>query len=132
MLKREKIKMLLLYMLFGVGTTAVNLLLFWLLYYSLQTGTIISNTVAWLGSVLFAFVTNKWYVFESKDWNLKLTAKELLSFSGCRGITGLMDLAAVYITVDLLHHEAMLMKILVSVLVIILNYVASKIIFRKK
>lgn len=124
--------MLLLYMLFGAGTTLVNILLFELFYYQLEAGTIASNVIAWAGSVLFAFVTNKWYVFESKDWNLKLTAREFVSFTGCRGLTGLMDLAVMCIGVDMLHYEARIVKLLVNILVIILNYIASKVIFRKK
>ncbi len=131
MMNRKKIKMLLLYMLFGVGTTMVNLILFEWLYYKLEAGTIISNVLAWAGAVLFAFATNKRYVFESKDWNLKLTVREFVSFTGCRGATGLMDLLVMYITVDLLHYEARMMKLLVNILVILLNYIASKIIFRK-
>ncbi|MBE7043551.1 MAG: GtrA family protein [Ruminococcaceae bacterium] len=132
MMNNKKIKMLLLYVIFGVGTTIVNLLLFQWLYYGLGAGTVVSNVLAWVGAVLFAFVTNKWFVFESKKWNLKLICKELSSFAGCRCATGLLDLVAVYITVDLLHQEAMHMKIIINILVIILNYVASKIIFRKK
>ncbi len=132
MMNQKKVKMLLLYMLFGAGTTIVNLLLFEWFYYRLEAGTVISNVIAWVGSVLFAFVTNKWYVFESKDWNLKLTAREFVSFTGCRGATGLMDLVVMYITVDMFHYEARIMKFLVNILVILLNYIASKIIFRKK
>lgn len=120
-----------LYVLFGAGTTLVNLLLFEWLYYGVQAGTVVSNSIAWAGSVLFAFVTNKWFVFESKSWNLKLTVNELISFVGCRLATGLMDLALICITVDLLHYEARIMKILVNVLVVILNYIASKVIFKK-
>lgn len=131
-MNRQKCKMLLLYMLFGVGTTLVNLILFDWFYYRLCAGTIISNIVAWIGAVLFAFVTNKWYVFESKTWRWRVTVKEFISFSGCRGATGLMDLAMMYITVDLLHRNAMIMKLLVNIVVIILNYIASKVIFRKK
>ena len=132
MMNQKKTKMLLLYMLFGAGTTLVNLVLFDLFYYRLGSGTVISNIVSWVGSVLFAFVTNKWYVFESKDWNFRLTAKEFMSFAGCRSATGLLDLTFIYISVDMLHHEAMVMKILVNILVIILNFVGSKMIFKKK
>ncbi len=132
MMNRKKIKMLLLYILFGAGTTIVNLLSFEWLYYRVAAGTIVSNTIAWIGAVLFAFATNKWYVFESKSWNLKLTVHEFISFVGCRGVTGLLDLVAMYITVDCFHFEAMVMKVLVNILVILLNYIASKIIFKKK
>lgn len=129
---RQKCKMLLLYVLFGAGTTLVNLILFEWFYYQLSAGTIVSNVVAWIGAVLFAFVTNKWYVFESKTWRLPVAAREFISFAGCRGATGLLDLAIMYLTVDLLHRNAMVMKLLVNIVVIILNFIASKLIFRKK
>ena len=128
----QKYKMLLLYVLFGAGTTLVNIVLFEWFYYGLSAGTVISNVVAWIGAVLFAFVTNKWYVFESKTWTLSVVTREFVSFAGCRGATGLMDLAIMYISVDLLHHDARLMKLLVNIVVIILNYIASKVIFRQR
>ena len=119
-------------MLFGAGTTIVNLLLFEWLYYRVAAGTIVSNIIAWIGAVLFAFATNKWYVFESKSCNLKLTVHEFLSFVGCRGATGLIDLLVMYIMVDCFRYEVMVMKVLVNVLEILLTYIASKIIFKKK
>lgn len=123
-------KMLVLYLIFGAGTTLVNLLLFHLFYYQLEWGTVVSNIISWIGAVLFAFITNKWFVFESKSRNLKLVATELIGFFGARVITGLIDLGLMYVTVDLWHREAMMMKLLVNVIVIILNYVASKFIFK--
>lgn len=126
----KKMKMLVLYLIFGVGTTLVNLLLFHLFYYQLEWGTVVSNVISWVGAVLFAFITNKWFVFESKSWNLKLVATELIGFFGARVITGLIDLGLMYLLVDLLSREAMTMKLLVNVIVIILNYVASKVIFK--
>ncbi len=129
---RQKAKLLFLYMLFGTGTTIVNLVLFNWFYYGLAAGTIVSNVIAWIGAVLFAFVTNKWYVFESKCWHWRVALREFLSFAGCRGATGLMDLVMMYTTVDLLHQNAMIMKLIVNVFVVILNYIAGKVIFRKK
>lgn len=130
MMNGKKMKMLVLYLIFGAGTTLVNLLLFHLFYYQLEWGTVVSNIISWIGAVLFAFITNKWFVFESKSRNLKLVATELIGFFGARVITGLIDLGLMYVTVDLWHREAMMMKLLVNVIVIILNYVASKFIFK--
>ncbi len=130
MMSEKKAKMLLLYLIFGAGTTLVNLLLFEFLYYQLELGTIVSNLISWIGAVLFAFITNKWYVFESKSWNFRLTLKELIGFSGARVMTGLIDLCFMYVTVDFWDLEARIMKLLVNIIVIILNYVASKIIFK--
>ena len=130
MMNGKKMKMLVLYLIFGAGTTLVNLLLFHLFYYQLEWGTVVSNIVSWIGAVLFAFITNKWFVFESKSRNLKLMVKELIGFFGARVITGVIDLGLMYLLVNLLSREAMTMKLLVNVIVIILNYIASKFIFK--
>ncbi len=80
----------------------------------------------------FAYVTNKLWVFESRSWEWKVLRKEVVSFAGCRLATGIMDLAIMYFFVDMMAWPAMLMKILSNVLVIVLNYVFSKLVIFKK
>ena len=99
----------------------------------------IANFVAWVLSVIFAFVTNKLWVFESKSWRFGLVMKELWLFVLARLITGVMEwfgvplLWAVGLNQKLFGIDGFLAKIIVSVLVVILNYVFSKlIIFRNK
>ena len=96
-------------------------------------GTLVSNGIAWVLSVLFAYVTNKIFVFESKTDGVREAVREFVSFIACRAGTGVLDMAVMYVTVDMLGWYDVLMKILSNIIVIILNFVFSKlVIFRKK
>lgn len=129
----NKYKMPILYIFFGGLTTLVNMLAYFLCYDMSHISNVISTIIAWVLSVLFAYITNKFYVFESKTVKKKALLFEVFSFFGCRGITGLLDLGIMWLTVDILHYNGLLMKLISNVIVIILNYVVSKVfIFRKK
>ena len=83
--------------------------------------------------MLTAFLTNKPFVFGSHDWSMKVLLPEAGSFFGCRLGSGLVELLLMHITVEMLGWPGMLMKLLVNVIVVILNYVASKLlVFRNK
>lgn len=125
-------KSIILYIVFGIGTSIVNFASYWLFADYLFLGTIVSTVLAWLFSVLFAFVTNKLFVFESKSFELKALVKEVFSFFSCRFLTGMLDVVIMVIGVDILGIYDMFVKIVSSILVTILNYVASKlVVFRK-
>lgn len=129
----KKYQSFLAYAVFGVLTTIVNIVVFNLCYEKAGMGNILSNICAWVMSVAFAYLTNKIWVFGSRSWKWEIVKKEAAAFVSCRLATGVMDIVIMYICVDLMHWPAMLMKILSNVLVIILNYVFSKlIIFKKK
>ena len=127
--------------------------------FSEKTAMTASNAVAWFLAVLFAFVTNKLIVFKSKEKTAKVLLPELLSFYASRGLTGLLEIFVPTLLVDwgitftvlgenglfpnalknsgfiytTLSDKGLVPKIIVSVVVIILNYVFSKlIVFRKK
>lgn len=129
----QKYRAILLYLVFGVLTTAVNLLAYLICYHKLGMPNLMSTAIAWLLSVFFAFITNKIWVFQSHSWEISILLYELTTFLSCRIATGVMDLAIMYITVDCLLWNEILWKLLSNMLVILLNFVASKvIIFRKK
>lgn len=99
----------------------------------------ISNAIAWFTAVVFAYITNKLFVFESKSWNVAEVWKEVVKFFGARITTGVIEIGGLpllyYIGVkqSLFGVEGFAAKILVSVIVVILNYVFSKIfVFNKK
>ena len=128
-----KYKFIILYGIFGVLTTVINIGVYGVLYSGLGVSNVISNVIAWVISVLFAFITNKLWVFESKNFNFKLFVKELGSFTVCRVATGVLDLVIMFVGVDLLKGPAIILKIASNIIVIILNYVMSKIfVFKKK
>lgn len=121
------------YLIFGVLTTVIDYVISNVLFYWTQVPTIPAQTIAWVAAVLFAFVTNKWWVFESHTLVPKEVWKEFVSFVACRVATFLFNLAALAVMVDWMHMEFFVCKLLISVVVVILNYVFSKIlIFAKK
>lgn len=128
----NKYREMILYLFFGGCTTLVNIIAYYICS-KIGIGTAVSTVIAWVLSVLFAYVTNRKYVFESKTIGFSTIIKETANFFLCRLATGLLDLAIMVVFVDLLHFNGMAIKILSNIIVIILNYVASKLlIFRKK
>lgn len=128
-----KYKEAILYLIFGGLTTLLNIVTYAVCSHLFHIDTLISNAIAWVAGVAFAYVTNKIFVFESKTDTLKELIKECASFVGCRLATGAMDMAIMYITVDVLRWPDIIMKVIANVLVIILNFVFSKLfIFAKK
>ncbi len=128
----NKIKELLWYAFFGVLTTLVNIISFYLLD---KTGinVYINNFIAWFLSVLFAFFTNKLFVFQSKSLDKKVMTKEILSFFFFRILSLGIDMLGMYICISLINLSKMLSKIIMNIIVIVANYVFSKIfIFKTK
>lgn len=128
----KKYRSFILYAVFGVFTTVVNLVVYHLCYYEAGMSNLLSNVFAWVMAVTFAYLTNKSWVFESRSWSWSVIRVEVPAFVSCRLATGIMDLAIMYISVDILGWHAMLMKFLSNVLVILLNYVFSKLVIFKK
>ena len=121
------------YLFFGAVTTLVNMVVYYLCYHLWGISSDLSTIIAWVLSVLTAFLTNKPFVFGSHDWSHKVLLPEAGSFFGCRLGSGILELVLMHITVEMLGWPGMLMKLLVNVIVVILNYVASKLlVFRKK
>ena len=122
-----------LYIVFGVLTTAINIIAFFACSRLINLGLIPSNIIAWILSVLFAFVTNKIYVFNSKNYNFSVVLRELIDFVISRGATGILDLGLMYLFVSVIGIEDMISKIVINIIVIILNYVLSKLyVFKNK
>lgn len=121
--KKGVFKELFMYVFFGVLTTAVNFAVYNSLYYLLDIGNSAANIAAWCASVLFAFVTNRRWVFGSGDKGVR---KEAAEFFLCRGATGILDLTIMIVTVDGLGLPAGGMKALANVLVVALNYFCGK------
>lgn len=121
------------YLFFGGLTTVVNYLVYFPLYNWLQLSATVSNAVAWVFAVAFAYLTNKPFVFKSFDWSAKTVIPELTKFVGCRIGSGAVETVLLLLCVDWLKWDGNLMKILTSILVVIINYIASKLlVFRKK
>ena len=143
-----KYRELITYVLFGGLTTLVNWAVYAIFTRILPPATPtglsefqlgVCTAIAWIAGVLFAFITNKVWVFESRSFAPQVLIKEFLSFVAARGVTGIIETVGLPLLVKLglnqsvFGIEGMLAKLLVSVVVVILNYVFSKlIVFRKK
>lgn len=142
-----KYKELIVYVIFGGLTTVVNLVVFTI--FSKLLGDekyLITNVIAWFAAVIFAYVTNKLWVFESKSWAGKVLLKEIPSFFAARVLSLLIEEAGLFLLVDLLSFKEisfeilsfeitgeLIAKVVLAVVVVIVNYVFSKlIIFKKK
>ena len=127
-----KYRGIILYIVFGALATAVNTGVYALCYHVLGIENVPSVVIAWLAAVILAFFTNKLWVFESRSFDAKTLRHEITTFFGARIATGVMDIVIMYIAVDLLHWNATVWKLISNALVIILNYVASKLVIFKK
>lgn len=121
------------YLIFGVLTTVVNFVFYWLFIEIIGIYYITSNVIAWIFAVIFAYVTNKLFVFESKSWEVKLVIKEVIAFGAARVLSLLFETGFLALTVEVMGVPKIIAKIIAAVFVVIINYVASKLfIFKKK
>ena len=127
----NKFREVLMYLFFGGLTTVVNIVSFYILR-KLSVEVYVSNIIAWLIAVIFAFITNKLFVFESRGKSKKENARELISFFGFRILSLGFDMGSMFLLIDILHVGEMISKILANILVIILNYIFSKLFIFKK
>ena len=128
----EKYRELISYLFFGVLTTAVNFVVYLPVYNILGLSASVSNMVAWVVAVVFAYFVNKIYVFRSLDWSRKTVVPELTKFVAARVLSGVLETGILLVTVDILGWNGNIWKFVTQVLVVISNYVFSKlIVFRK-
>ena len=146
------------YVFFGVLTTFVNLAVFYLTkklfaaigwngffntivpedskiveLFSGGSEYLDANLIAWVAGVIFAFVTNKLFVFESKSWRPSIAGKEFTGFVGARVFSLFVEMLGMFVMVTLLTWNELVAKLIVGVIVIIMNYIFSKLlIFKKK
>ncbi len=120
------------YLVFGVLTTVVNYLVYLPVYNVLGLSAALSNAIAWVVAVAFAYLTNKPFVFKSHDWSAKTVVPELTKFVSCRIASGVMETLILLVTVDLMRWNGNIWKLVTNVLVVIMNYFGSKLLVFKK
>ena len=135
----KKHKEIVLYIVFGALTTLVNYIVFYPLVNipgmkeNASWWTLVVNVIAWVAAVTFAYVTNKFFVFESKDKSGKTVWREILSFIGARVASLIIEEAILFLFVTLIHFNENAVKLIASIGTVIINYFFSKfVIFRKK
>ena len=128
----SKYRELIVYVIVGVITTIVSLLSYYLFAYTLEIQYLISNFLSWVCAVVFAYITNKVWVFQNYDFALSNIVKEIVAFIGARIATLGVDMLIMFVMVDMLSLQDLVAKITVQVIVTILNYILSKfLVFRK-
>ena len=121
------------YLFFGVCTTIVNYLIYIPCYNIWGLSASVSNMIAWIVAVAFAYLTNKPFVFKSNDWSAATVVPELTKFVGCRIGSGAAETLILFLAVDLLGWNGNVWKLLTQVMVVVLNYIGSKLlVFRHK
>lgn len=127
-----KYRELILYLVFGVLTTVVNYVSY-LIFAPLFETTTIPTVIAWVLSVVFAYFTNRVWVFQSHAKGAAALFREVLSFFGARLLSGVIDVGIMWVFADRMGLNDKIVKLASNVFVVIFNYVASKlVIFRKK
>lgn len=129
---KEEIVEKIAYLIFGGFTTVINIVVYWILTAFLGFNYLLASTIAWIVSVVFAFITNKLYVFRSNKNDLKSIIKESMSFLTFRILTLGLDLGTMFLMVQVIKTNDIFAKIVANILVIVVNYFASKLIIFKK
>lgn len=120
------------YLIFGVLTTLVDWAVYTILW-RYEVDYRVSTVISWCAAVLFAFGTNRQFVFQSTASDWRGVGKEFTAFVACRGLTGLFTLIGMIVMVQGLHLHEMIGKVFVSAASLVFNYVFSKlVIFKKK
>ncbi len=127
-----KYRSLIAYVFFGVLTTCVNVVSYYILTEITNCQNIPATAAAWAIAVCFAFITNKLLVFSSVSFKARVFIWEFCSFYACRLLTGCFDLTIMYLAVDIANLQPTIWKTLSDILAIILNYIASKCIVFKR
>ncbi|HBG4644838.1 TPA: GtrA family protein [Clostridioides difficile] len=121
-----------LYLFFGAFTTLVNIVSYLFFTRVILFNFMVANALAWILAVLFAYVTNKFFVFESKRIEIRFVFKEFLSFVSFRLLSGVVEMLIMYVMIDLLFVNDVIVKVFTNIVVIVLNYLFSKMIIFKK
>ena len=85
------------------------------------------NAIAWIISVVFAYITNKFFVFNSSYINKDVIIEEFIKFMNCRLISGLSEVVLLFLFVDLLLMNDIVAKLIIGVLVALINFIFSKV-----
>ncbi len=127
-----KYRELIIYGIFGVLTTGVDFGVYWLLTRLAEVDTLPAQIAAITAAIIFAFITNKKWVFKDKRVGLREIASQFASFASMRVLSGAFQTFCVWLFCDIMGLYDMAVKAVVAIVVILANYVFSKLIIFKK
>ena len=130
---RAQIKELILYGICGALSTILDVGIFWFLANVVNIHYLVANAIAWVLAVIFSFLANKYYVFGSKSFKREVWVKEAAEFFGARGLACFIDMGGMYLLVSFIGIDKNYAKLIVTFVVIVINYILSKFwIFKKQ
>lgn len=131
--RKTQAKELILYGICGALSTVLDVGIFWFLANVVSLHYLVANAIAWVLAVIFSFLANKYYVFESRSFKREVWVKEATEFFGARGLACGIDMGGMYLLVSVMGINKNYAKLIVTLVVIVLNYVLSKFwIFKKE
>lgn len=119
-------------MIFGTLSFVINVTIYFIGIEYLRLYYLTANILAWIISVIFSFVSNKIFVFRNHSWEWTEWIKQSILFLGARLMTGGIDMLGMFLMVELICANPVLSKIIINVIVIIINYILSKLFIFKK
>lgn len=123
----DSMKQLIIYGIVGVITTLIDIIVYWLVSRFMFIPVVPSTIIAWVVAFIFAYWANRIFVFHSHNAVLS----EAFYFFICRLSTGILDVLIMYVFADVLAFHDVSVKVISNIIVIVLNYIASKLfIFR--
>lgn len=129
----KKYKEIIVYLVFGVLSTVVNFVSYFIFARIIGIDEVVSSGLSWFCAVIFAYITNKLFVFDSKTTTPKELIKEAVTFISCRIVSGIFcDVGTFAVMVKVLRINDMIAKAITQVMVVIVNYIFSKVIIFKK
>lgn len=129
----KKYKEILLYLFFGGLTFVVSIVTYAYFNVVLGINELVANVISWVLAVLFAFVTNRIWVFQAPTHTAGEFVRQMVSFFGGRVLTLVVEELILLVFITVLHFASMPVKVVAQIVVIVLNYIISKlIVFRKK
>ena len=129
----KKYKEIIVYLIFGVLATIVNFVSYFIFARVMQIDEVVSSGLSWLTAVIFAYITNKLFVFNSKTTTKKALIKEAMTFVSCRVVSGIFcDVGTFAVMVRVFKINDIIAKAITQVMVVIVNYIFSKLVIFKK
>ncbi len=122
----EKYKVIIMYLIFGVLTTIVSIISYVAFLKVFDDNALLANVFSWIIAVSFAYITNRIWVFDSKNHGFKKVLKEIFSFYAGRFLTLVLEEIILFVGISLLGMDKVFVKLLGQILIVISNYILSK------
>lgn len=122
----KKYREILLYLFFGGLTFIISVTTYAFFDVTCKLNELLANVFSWMIAVLFAYITNRYYVFKALDTDIKMVLRQMWDFFRARILTLLLEELIIYIFITCMHYNNILIKVIAQIIVILTNYILSK------